>query len=106
MRHCERNNKLIIDLVKRIFECNNRYQLNMSHTENLTIMFTDIADYSESVAKMSRKQSEEMLKAHDTVLRKIIKKKHLPHLVRINSGYTILDPVLLKITHNWPRKLS
>jgi class 3 adenylate cyclase len=45
----------------------------MSHTENLTIMFTDIADYSESVAKMSRKQSEEMLKAHDTALHKIVK---------------------------------
>ncbi len=45
----------------------------MSHTENLTIMFTDIADYSESVAKLSRKESEEMLKVHDTTLHKVIK---------------------------------
>ncbi len=45
----------------------------MSHTENLTIMFTDIADYSESVAKMSRKDSEEMLKMHDKILHKIVR---------------------------------
>ncbi len=45
----------------------------MSTTENLTIMFTDIAGYSESVANMSRKESEQMLKDHDAALHKYVK---------------------------------
>ena len=45
----------------------------MARTENLTIMFTDIADFSEAVAKMSRDESEQMLRVHDMTLHKIIR---------------------------------
>ena len=45
----------------------------MARTENLTIMFTDIADFSEAVAKMSRDESEQMLRLHDMTLHKIIR---------------------------------
>lgn len=45
----------------------------MARTENLTIMFTDIADFSEAVAQMSRDESEQMLRIHDMTLHKIIR---------------------------------
>ena len=62
----------------------------MSHTENLTIMFTDIADYSESVAKMSRKESEEMLKAHDKILHRILKQYKGKWIKSIGDSFLVV----------------
>jgi len=42
-------------------------------TENLVILFTDIAGYTESVAKLSRKENEELLAHHNDTLYPIIR---------------------------------
>lgn len=46
----------------------------MAVLENLTIMFTDIVGFSDLVSKLSRRDSEQLLKTHDQVLKKIIKR--------------------------------
>ncbi|MBX2807549.1 MAG: adenylate/guanylate cyclase domain-containing protein [Cellvibrionaceae bacterium] len=46
----------------------------MAAIENLTIMFTDIVDYSRMVSDLSRQESGWLLKQHDKILEKIIKR--------------------------------
>jgi class 3 adenylate cyclase len=53
-------------------------------------MFTDIADYSESVAKMSRKESEEMLAAHDKILHKVIKQYKGKWIKSIGDSFLVV----------------
>lgn len=42
--------------------------------ENLTIMFTDIVGFSKMVSSLSRKESQNILRQHDRMLQKIIKR--------------------------------
>lgn len=44
----------------------------MAIIENLTIMFTDIVGFSEMVSSLSRTDSEQRLKLHDKLLKKVI----------------------------------
>ena len=46
----------------------------MAILENLTIMFTDIVGFSDLVAKLSRIESENLLKKHDRILNRIIRR--------------------------------
>ncbi|MBX2808344.1 MAG: adenylate/guanylate cyclase domain-containing protein [Cellvibrionaceae bacterium] len=46
----------------------------MAAIENLTIMFTDIVDYSRMVSELSRQESGWLLKQHDKILERIIKR--------------------------------
>lgn len=46
----------------------------MATIENLTIMFTDIVGFSEKVSSLSRVESERLLKQHDRLLKKVIKR--------------------------------
>ena len=46
----------------------------MAVLENLTIMFTDIVGFSDLVAKLSRAESEKLLKKHDQILNKVIRR--------------------------------
>ncbi len=46
----------------------------MSDIENLTIMFTDIVGFSNMVASLPRTESERVLKQHDKILQKVIKR--------------------------------
>lgn len=45
----------------------------MAVLENLTIMFTDIVGFADLVSKLSRAESEKLLKKHDQILHKIIR---------------------------------
>ncbi|MFT5115937.1 MAG: class 3 adenylate cyclase [Parasphingorhabdus sp.] len=45
----------------------------MSATENLTVMFTDIAGFTEKTAKLSRQQHKQLLSDHDRLLLPVIK---------------------------------
>lgn len=46
----------------------------MSEIENLTIMFTDIVEYSKQVSELSRKESAWLLNKHNRILPKVIKR--------------------------------
>ena len=46
----------------------------MSAIENLTVMFTDIVGFSEMVSTLSRDSSERLLKLHDKLLKKVIRR--------------------------------
>jgi len=62
----------------------------MAKSENLTIMFTDIAGFSELVSTMSRKENEEMMRRHDAVLGRMLKIFKGRHVKSIGDSFLIV----------------
>jgi class 3 adenylate cyclase len=62
----------------------------MAKSENLTIMFTDIAGFSELVAAMSRKENEEMMKRHDVILTRMLRIYNGKHIKSIGDSFLIV----------------
>ena len=62
----------------------------MTKSENLTIMFTDIAGFSELVASMSRQENEDMMKRHDAVLIRMLRIYNGRHIKSIGDSFLIV----------------